>query len=284
MAVSIDKVYQKVLAFANKEQRGYITPQEFNLFADQAQMEIFEQYFYDINQWTRQHGNNHPYSDMVTNLQEKIDFFQTFSPARVEVVNTGGWMNLYDHMRYSEPGERGNDLYRIGSIRVRYGSKGLNTWNEAQFATREELSLYTNSKLLKRSGDTARYESPTYSRFFSDIDRIQIHPFPEKSYVDNNYSGTDYTYVGVNGDTRVYPDRIQIFYTRKPITPNWGYVVVNDKALYNSTSSTDFELHASEESELVYRILAFAGVAIEKPQLTQAAVGLETTKVQQEKQ
>ena len=28
--VSIDKVYQKVLAFANKEQRGYITPQEFN--------------------------------------------------------------------------------------------------------------------------------------------------------------------------------------------------------------------------------------------------------------
>ena len=48
--VSIDKVYQKVLAFANKEQRGHITPQEFNLFADQAQMEIFEQYFYDIDQ------------------------------------------------------------------------------------------------------------------------------------------------------------------------------------------------------------------------------------------
>ena len=284
MAVSIDRVYQKVLAFANKEQRGYITPQEFNLFADQAQMEIFEQYFYDINQWTRQHGNNHPYSDMVTNLQEKIDIFQKYSPARVEVVNTSGWMNLYDHMVYSEPGVRGNDLYRIGSIRVRYGSKGLNTWNEAQFVTREELSLYDNSKLLKRNGDTARYGSPTYSRFFSGSDRIQIHPNPEKSYVDNNYTGTDFTYVGVNGDTRVYPDRIQIFYTRKPIPPIWGYVVVNDKALYNSTSSTDFELHASEESELVYRILAFAGVAIEKPQLTQIAAGLEQAKVQQEKQ
>ena len=45
--VIIDDVYQKVLAIANKEQRGYITPQEFNLFANQAQMEIFEQYFYD---------------------------------------------------------------------------------------------------------------------------------------------------------------------------------------------------------------------------------------------
>ena len=36
MAVDINSVYQKVLALANKEQRGYITPQEFNLFADKA--------------------------------------------------------------------------------------------------------------------------------------------------------------------------------------------------------------------------------------------------------
>ncbi len=51
--VSIDTVHQKVLMFANKEQRGYITPQEFDMFADQAQKEIFEQYFYDLNQFSR---------------------------------------------------------------------------------------------------------------------------------------------------------------------------------------------------------------------------------------
>ena len=48
MAISVNNVYQKVLAIANKEQRGYITPQEFNLFADLAQKEIFEQYFYRV--------------------------------------------------------------------------------------------------------------------------------------------------------------------------------------------------------------------------------------------
>ena len=53
MAISIDTVYQRVLALANKEQRGYITPQEFNLLANQAQVEIFEQYFYDINQFNK---------------------------------------------------------------------------------------------------------------------------------------------------------------------------------------------------------------------------------------
>ena len=41
MSVSIDTVYQRVLAIANKEQRGYITPQEYNLLANQAQLELF---------------------------------------------------------------------------------------------------------------------------------------------------------------------------------------------------------------------------------------------------
>ena len=49
MAVNIDTVYQRVLAVANKEQRGYITPQEYNLLANQAQMSIFETYFYNKN-------------------------------------------------------------------------------------------------------------------------------------------------------------------------------------------------------------------------------------------
>ena len=40
MAISVNKIYQTVLALANKEQRGYITPQEFNLFADHTDLKI----------------------------------------------------------------------------------------------------------------------------------------------------------------------------------------------------------------------------------------------------
>ena len=64
MAVNIDTVYQKVLALANKEQRGYITPQEFNLLANQAQLLIFEQYFYDIEKaMMLPNANDTEYSD-----------------------------------------------------------------------------------------------------------------------------------------------------------------------------------------------------------------------------
>ncbi len=34
--ISVDTIYQRVLAMANKKQRGYITPQELNLIANQA--------------------------------------------------------------------------------------------------------------------------------------------------------------------------------------------------------------------------------------------------------
>ena len=76
MAVNINRVYQRVLAIANKEQRGYITPQEFNIFANHAQMDIFEQYFYDINQFGRTPGNSDEYSNILDNLQEKLVPFQ----------------------------------------------------------------------------------------------------------------------------------------------------------------------------------------------------------------
>jgi len=76
MAISVDTVYQRVLAIANKEQRGYITPQEFNLLANQAQIEIFESYFYDKNQRERMQPEDN-YSDSSINklLERKISPF-----------------------------------------------------------------------------------------------------------------------------------------------------------------------------------------------------------------
>ena len=46
MAISVDTVYKTVLSILNKEQRGYLTPDEFNRIATQVQLEIFEKLFY----------------------------------------------------------------------------------------------------------------------------------------------------------------------------------------------------------------------------------------------
>ena len=60
-------------------------------------------------------------------------------------------------------------------------------------------------------------------------------------------------------------------FVAKPGQPVFGYVVVNGKALYNSNASTNFELHASEENNLVYKILEYAGVTIKDSNLSEAA-------------
>ena len=69
MAVNINTVYQRVLAIINKEQRGFVSPVEFNLFANQVQMDIFEQYFYDLNQFLRIPGNETRHADPVDILE-----------------------------------------------------------------------------------------------------------------------------------------------------------------------------------------------------------------------
>mgnify|MGYP003117022959 FL=1 len=102
MGVSIDTVYQRVLSILNKEQRGYVTPQEFNLFANQAQLDLFEQYFYDINQFNRMPGNSTEYSDMISLLEEKIALFETKANLVYNLPNAV----------YPLPA----DLYRVGSV------------------------------------------------------------------------------------------------------------------------------------------------------------------------
>ena len=75
MAVNINRVYQKVLALANKEQRGYITPQEFNLFADKAQMEIYNNYFHGIKMAEQKPKNQMLYADEIEMIEEKLQPF-----------------------------------------------------------------------------------------------------------------------------------------------------------------------------------------------------------------
>ena len=47
----INEVRNTVLAIANKNNYGYISPQDFNLYCEQAQLDIFENYFYQYNSW-----------------------------------------------------------------------------------------------------------------------------------------------------------------------------------------------------------------------------------------
>ncbi len=79
----IDDVRTTVLAVLNKNNYGYLSPMDFNLYAKQAQLEIFENLFYQYNNQinsenARRSGTD--YADISKGILEDIDLFNVSSP------------------------------------------------------------------------------------------------------------------------------------------------------------------------------------------------------------
>ena len=239
MAVSIDTVYQRVLAAANKEQRGYITPIEFNLMANQAQMAIFEQYFYDRGQTERVAGNDLGHSDPDDILDEKIDLFS---------ITQELGSNQFTPV----------DIYRVENVFLTVGDKAVNCEKISQ----KDFQLIMNSRILH----------PTINR-----------PVYTMSSLATQYQIQVFTPTVIDANTPEEEGIVSANMIRVPSKAEWGYVVVNERALYNAARATDFELHISEETNLVNKILELAGIILNKPGLVQIADQEDIKRIQQQK-
>ena len=127
MAISVDTVYKTVLLILNKEQRGYMTPDEFNKIATQVQLETFENYFESLNQQLRVPDNDSEYADRIKNIDEKIAIFKEYE---ARTYDTGGYFTLPDN------------LYRLGTVIYKDEI-------EAQLVQRNDL-LYVNQSPLTK--------------------------------------------------------------------------------------------------------------------------------------
>ena len=127
MAISVDTVYKTVLLILNKEQRGYMTPDEFNKIATQVQLETFENYFESLNQQLRVPDNDSEYADRIKNIDEKIAIFKKYGDL---TYGTNGYFTLP------------TELYRLGTVIYKDEI-------EAQLVQRNDL-LYVNQSPLTK--------------------------------------------------------------------------------------------------------------------------------------
>ena len=231
MSVNVDTVYQRVLAILNKEQRGYLTPEEYNLFANQAQLDIFEQYFYDINQFNRIPGNDTEYSDMLDILSEKISLFEKTN----QTVTSGTTLP--------------SDLYRLGSVIFNNA--------EAEQIDQKDWLYIKSSPLAQPTNDF-----PIYIR---DVNGIKVYGKDSSGDIEQKTSGVTCNYI------------------KKPAKVVWNYKTVLNNAQFNASGSQDFEVHESEETDLVIKILALAGLLVQDIGIYQVASQEDVKNVQQEK-
>ena len=126
--VLTDSVYKTVLNILNKENRGYVTPAEFNTLAKQAQNEIFEGYFSSRNYAIT---NSSDYSDIRKNIEEKIALFEN--------------EETIDSATFTNPAGYPSNFYRLSSV-----FHVLNSVNiPIQETTNKLLNVLNRSPLAK---------------------------------------------------------------------------------------------------------------------------------------
>ena len=183
MAVNIDTVYQKVLAMANKEQRGYITPQEFNLYADQAQMDIFERYFHDIRESEGRMQTDTEFSNPLNMLEEKLSVFRV-NDATIYPTSTAGVITLP------------TDLYRLGEIYYcRMDPYNANIRHIQQIEI-EEIKKKDIGLILNMTNNPSHVSAyrPTYVRLTDTT--IQVYPNAHQINAGNNPNINEWSKLG----------------------------------------------------------------------------------------
>jgi hypothetical protein len=313
MAVNVDIVYKTVLLILNQQQRGYVTPDEFNKFGTQVQRTMFEGYASDLNQQYRLPQNDTEYGNRVKNVDQMLEPFQSIGPAS---FNTD---------RFTLPGISTTPAFSqtfVGNPPIDGASTVFNVtaWTTAQsqnadvkvFLNNVEQvpAAYTwssNSNILNMAVAPLIGDTLLIQLFPSDFYRIgsviYTNPYgvsKEAQYIQRNElikqelspiakpTAVFPTYLYEGGELFVYPQTIQsgitVSYIRTPLDVVWNYTTGGQgQYIYNANGSQDFELHVSEQTEIILRILVYAGIVIEDPTVIQLAAGIIQQEDQNEK-
>jgi len=297
MAINVDTVYKTVLLILNKEQRGYMTPDEFNKVATQVQLETFESYFEDLNQQLRIPENDSEYSNRIKNLDEQIAVFKTIGNCTWDTVNN----------QWSLPTSSGSTIYSYSFPTVINQQVYLLDNNQINQATIQNglMKVYFNGILQNPSQYSTVSNTITLtdqpSTVFTVLVTVTANDFYRLGTVIYNDSiemqrvqRNDLLYVNKSPLTKptekyplyiyqdeklyVYPETIttgvSASYVRKPKNVIWNFTATpqtNYTYLYNPNTSQQFELMPSEQTNVITKILLYSGIVIKDPQIVQAA-------------
>ena len=241
MAINVNTVYTTVLSILNKEQRGYLTPYEFNQVATQVQLEIFEKFFEDYNQYIRMPKTDVEFASRMDHIMEEFQVFEKNGPSITIPAGSAQTNNIYN-----QP----SDLYRFGSASW---NKGLNSPPIEILSNRD----YNQIKLSPLTQPTNDFPVAKYQQ-----DKLTV--FPNSSpYASSDVS---FNYIRKPKDV-VWAYKVGTL----------GQYLFNDSSdpvdanVIPSTGFVDFEISDSQQTEVILEILKYAGVIIRDPQVIQAA-------------
>tara|TARA_R100000951_G_scaffold69939_2_gene58878 strand:+ start:1300 stop:2268 length:969 start_codon:yes stop_codon:yes gene_type:complete len=273
----INSVRQTVLSVLNKNNYGYITPADFNLYAKQAQLEIFDEYFYQYNyqlnkENARQSGTD--YANIARGLAEVIDTFSVTKALRKTAASVATFNNnfylpsevstgedyylinkvfIYTSLLTSGEGRNGGIAKNLADITGTFISSGVSVGDVVVNIFTENFAYVTDipsETLITLSEDIFPEESDRGYRIYdADVIRVSDRLTHDKVTLLNMGTNTKPSlifpaHVEEGELLTAFPASItdygQVFaqYIRYPKTPKWTYNTLSgDEPVFDGTAA-----------------------------------------------
>lgn len=310
----INTVRNTVLSVLNKNNYGYLSPSDFNLFAKQAQLDIFEDYFYQYNyqinkENARQSGTG--LADIRKGIEEALDIFSE---------TKGLYTNFENEYFLPSPTTTGSDYYLLNKVLVYQKildegtTTGTNGGANQLIDTNADFTVDISIgdiiavenggvKYVRVTGIVSSTTLQTTSTGTFNAIGLKYTIFPKTNKQEeaekvthskitmlNNSLITSPTllfpaYTQEESLLTVYPNGIDAVgqliaqYIRYPKEPRWTYIsLTNGEPVFDQSQPDyqDFELPLDAETDLIVKILQYAGISIREPNVYQFGNAEET--------
>jgi hypothetical protein len=286
----------------NKNNYGYISPSDFNLFAANAQMEIYEEYYSSYNKTINAEnarGSGTDYADIESPLAETLETFlvtdflsnigaNRFSVPTVATVGNDAYyiLKVLCHPTLVASGNNTSVLlnslvdstatFIADGIDVDYVVVNLNTRNVALVETvTSESTIKLSKNIFLASGENYRI----YSTAVKELEKVSVGKITMLNASNLTKPSLLFPSYTLEGQTiKAYPNtingvgQIEAVYFRFPKTPKWTYItLVSGEPVFDQSQLDyqDFELPNEDGYKLVTKILEYCGMSIRETEVVQ---------------
>jgi hypothetical protein len=240
----INSVRNTVLSVLNKNNYGYISPSDFNLYAKQAQMELFEEYFSQYNKVinmenARQSGVD--YADISKPIAETIEYFSETKT----LTQVGVDLNQY---YLPSPITTGDTYFMVNKVLCYKLVDAVLVF----LGQADKVSL---SRITMLNASLLTTPSETFPAWVQEGEIIKLYP------------------PTINSE-----DSLVAQYFRHPKDPKWTYqTLINGEPVFDQSQNDyqDFELPLEDEYKLAMKILQYCGVSIRETDVVQFSMAQE---------
>ena len=240
--MTIDELYRFVQLIANKEQRGFIKPSEFDLLAEQAQLDLIHD---RVARYETKAQSAKQASSLLVQNHSVLDDIRTVIK---KVILT------YDD-------SAGSGVYKYPV-------------NEIDIIEKAPLGEYLHFLRIFQTGQLPEVDEVV------DVDPVHLDAGHNNIKLANRVNSqvcpvdnTNRVAVMVEKGFELYENgaleekgayALSLVYIYRPVAPHWGFTMINDQPVHNPSSSNTKQLTLPTKThrELAQRILSYIGISL----------------------